>query len=70
MQQCGENDYIDYAPRGVIGPAVCSASQSIGDMLRYLQSNMEQSIPVGKNNMRVDLSGDDFTKKEGPSISI
>lgn len=70
MQQCGAKDYIDYAPRGVIGPSVCSASQSIADMLRSLQPNMEKSIPVMKNNMKVDLSGDDSLKKEDSSLSI
>lgn len=70
MQQCGAKDYIDYVPRGVIGPDVCSVSQSISDIFRALQPNLEQSIPVRKNNMKVDLSGDNYTKKEDSSLSI
>ena len=70
MQKCGERNYVDYRPRGVIGPSVCYASETIADKLRSLQPNMEQSIPVRKNNMKVDLSGDYSSKKEDSSLSI
>ena len=70
MQKCGEENYVDYAPRGIIGPSVCSASESIIDKLRSLQANMDRNIPIRKNNMRVDLGADNSTKTECPSISF
>lgn len=70
MQQCGEKDYIDYAPRGIIGPSVGSASQSIADMLKAINYQTEPEVQIKNNNMKVDLSDDGSYETNEYTISV